>query len=106
MNKKLKQLRRFEDGLMEKLSDFKYAEGYLKIALEEFEGDGDTEAFLQALKDVAMAQGGMSKVAKQSHLNRSNLYRALSPKGNPRLYTVGTILNGLGYRLSVEAIQR
>lgn len=32
----------------------------------------------------AEAQGGMSQLAQQSELNRENLYRTLSLKGNPR----------------------
>jgi probable addiction module antidote protein len=78
---------------------------YLSVALEEYEKDGDTEAFLLALRDVTEAQGGIAKLAERTKLNRQNLYKALSDKGNPRLETVGAILHGLGFRLSVEPIR-
>jgi len=63
-----------------------------------------TQAFLLALKDVAEAQGGLSKLAERTNLNRPNLYRALSAKGNPKLETISTILHGLGFRLSIESL--
>lgn len=96
------QYRRFEDDLRERLTDPDYARVFLDVALEEYEKDGDTEAFLLALRDVTEAQGGISKLAERTKLNRQNLYKALSEKGNPRLETVGAILHGLGFRLSVE----
>jgi probable addiction module antidote protein len=97
-----RQFRRFEDDLRERLADPEYARVFLDVALEEYEQDGDTEAFLLALRDVAEAQGGLTQLAKRTKLNRQNLYKALSSKGNPRLQTVETILHGLGFRLSVE----
>ncbi len=100
-----RQFRRFEDDLRERLADPEYARVFLDVALEEYEQDGDTEAFLLALRDVAEAQGGLTQLAKRTKLNRQNLYRALSAKGNPRLQTVETILHGLGFRLSVEPVK-
>lgn len=89
---------------MDRLTDTGYAEVYLATALEEYRKDGDIDAFLLALKHVAMAKGGISRLAKQAKLNRSNLYRVLSKEGNPRLDTVGAILHNLGFKLSVEAV--
>ncbi len=102
MSQPKRQYRKFEDSLKERLADAEYARVFLDVALEEYEKDGDTEAFLLALRDVTEAQGGISKLAERTNLNRQNLYKALSEKGNPRLETVGTILHGLGFRLSVE----
>jgi len=42
---------------LEKLQDPEEAIIYLEIALREYEKDGDTEAFLMALSDVATSQG-------------------------------------------------
>ena len=100
-----RQFRRFEDDLRERLADPEYARVFLDVALEEYEQDGDTEAFLLALRDVAEAQGGLTQLARRTKLNRQNLYKALSSKGNPRLQTVETILHGLGFRLSVEPVK-
>jgi len=86
------------------LSDPEEARAYLDVAIEEYEEDGDLEAFLLALRNVADAQGGLGELAKRTGLNREHLYRALSEEGNPQLGTVDKILHGLGFRLSVELI--
>jgi probable addiction module antidote protein len=101
----MRDYRNFRDYHIEKLRDPEEARVYLDIALEEHEKDGDAEAFLLALRDVAEAQGGIGQLAKRTDLNRQNLYTALSEKGNPRLQTIETILHGLGFRLSVERIK-
>ena len=100
----MSNLRTFKEILMDDLKDPIFAKEYLSVALEEYEKDKDSEAFLLALRDVAEAKGGLSKLAQKSHLNRQNLYKALSKKGNPKLDTVETILHGLGFRLSIEAL--
>ena len=55
-----------------------------------------------ALRNVAQALGGIGELAKKTHLNRQHLYKTLSRKGNPRLETVGLLLKGLGFHLSIE----
>jgi probable addiction module antidote protein len=65
------------------------------------EKDRDRVALLLALKDLADAQGGIAKLAEKTKLSRQSLYKSLSEKGNPKLETLETILNGLGFRLSV-----
>jgi len=94
----------FREYHLEKLKDPQEAKIYLEVALEEFEKDKDTEVFLLSLRDVAEAQGGLGALSKKIHLNRQNLYKALSKKGNPKIDTIGTILRGLGFRLSVEFV--
>ncbi len=90
--------------LIKSLRDPKEAIAYLRVALEEYEQDGDTEFFLLALRNIAEARGGISVLAKKTHLNRQNLYRALSGKGNPTFHTLEAIMHGLGFRLSVEPL--
>ncbi|MCI5123492.1 MAG: putative addiction module antidote protein [Candidatus Electrothrix sp. AR5] len=92
----------FEEFHIERLRNVERARMYVEIAIENYEGDGDTEAFLLALRDVAKAQGGMGKLAEKTGLNRQNLYKALSAKGNPKFLTIEQILSGLGFRLSVQ----
>ncbi len=101
----MRDYRDFKDYHIEKLRDPEEARLYLDIALEEYEEDGDTEAFLIALRDVAEARGGITKLAEQTNLNRPNLYKILSKEGNPRLKTLGSVLHELGFRLSVEPIK-
>lgn len=97
-----KHMRKFKDYLIETLKDNEEAQAYLNTALEEYKKDNDAEAFLLALRDVAEAQGGLACLAKKTNLNRQNLYKVLSGKTNPKLMTLGVILNGLGFHLSVE----
>lgn len=100
----MKPYTRFEDWHLEKLANPVEAKAYLQMALEEYEEDQDTEAFLLAVRDVAQAQGGMGALSTRTGLNRQSLYKALSKKGNPKLGTLGAILHGLGYRLSIELL--
>lgn len=94
--------RKFRDSVIEDLKDISEARLFLETALEEYDEDRDIEAFKLALRYVAEAQGGLTNLAKRSGLNRQNLYKALSEKGNPRLSTLGDIMHGLGFRLSVQ----
>ena len=87
----------YRDGLMEDLSDPEEAAAYLNAALE----DGSQEVFLTALRDVAEARG-MSLTAGRAHLDRANMYRILSAKGNPQLSSLSSLLRGVGLRLAVE----
>ncbi|MBM3633092.1 MAG: putative addiction module antidote protein [Alphaproteobacteria bacterium] len=97
----MRKLRKFKEALLEDLKDPQYAQTYLSVALEEYEKDKDVSAFLMALRDVVEAKGGITKLAEKTHLNRQSLYKSLSAEGDPKLNTVETVLNGLGYRLSV-----
>ena len=46
--------------------DWEEAIGYLDVALEEYQADGDTPFFLQGLQHVIEARGGVSAVAKKN----------------------------------------
>jgi len=89
--------RNYHDSLRESLKDPKEAEAYLNASLEE----NDPELFLLALRNVAEAQGGMSKFAKKAKLNRESLYRMLSEEGNPQLDSLSQLLDVMGFRLAV-----
>ena len=54
--------------------------------------DGDQGELLMALRQMATAFGGMQSVAEQAHLNPTQLYRTLSPEGNPALSSFSAIL--------------
>ena len=92
---------RYHDHLMEDLRDPQEAAIYLQVALDEYQEDGDTEAFMLALRNIAQATGGIGELAKKAELNRQNLYRTLSSKGNPSLKMLQPILDGLGFHLFV-----
>ena len=50
------------------------------------------------------AFGGVQAVAEQDHLNPAQLYRTLSPKGNPALNSLLAILKAMGLRLAVQPL--
>jgi probable addiction module antidote protein len=81
----------YKADLLGRLRDLQYAQLYLDAAAKESQ-----ETFLLALRDVAEAQKGMSQLAEEADVNRENLYRALSEDGNPRLSTLGSVLDALG----------
>jgi DNA-binding phage protein len=56
----MSKYRKFKEYHIEQLRDPEDARIYLSVALEEYEEDGDIEAFLLAVKDVAEARGGLS----------------------------------------------
>jgi probable addiction module antidote protein len=87
----------YHDDLIKDLKNRKTAIGYLNAALRQ----GDKEAFLLALRDVAEAWGGLSKLARAAHMPRISLYRMLSQKGNPEIESLESILKALGFRLSI-----
>lgn len=64
--------------------------------------DGDQSELLIALRQMTKAFGGIQAVAEQAHLNQTQLYRTLSPTGNPALSSFSAILKAMGMRLSVQ----
>lgn len=77
----------------------KELKSYLKIAFAEYQKDKNEKAFLSSLAMAAKAHGGFSKLAKETGLNRENLYRALSERSDPRFSTVMQVLVKLGISL-------
>jgi probable addiction module antidote protein len=71
---------------------------YLDAVLE----DGDLDLLKAALGDIARAKG-MTEIAQAAGVGRTNLYKALSPDGNPEFATVAKVLKALGLRLKVAA---
>ncbi len=90
----------YEDWLVEQLKDPHEAAGYLEAVLEE----GHEGALMLALRQVAMAHGGIAAVARRARLTREATYRMLSKSGNPELRSLTAILAAAGLRLSVRPI--
>jgi probable addiction module antidote protein len=80
----------------------KEIKSYLKVALEEYNKDGDEKAFLAALSMATKARGGFSKLSKATGLNRENLYRALSKRSDPRFSTIIQVMATLGFTLTLK----
>jgi probable addiction module antidote protein len=88
-----------EDYLLNRLQDPATAAAYLNAAVEE----DDPGAFLQALRNVTEARGGVARIADLTGLNRQQLYRTLSENGNPELRSLSKILGVSGLRFAVVA---
>jgi probable addiction module antidote protein len=66
--------------------------------------DGDQAELMVVLRQLAKAFGGMQSVAEKAHLNATQMYRTLSPDGNPALNSFRAILAAMNLRLTVEAV--
>ena len=89
---------KFDTVLKDHLSDAEQAAKYLTACYEE-----GPEVFLQALRDVVEAQGGMTRTARLAGLNRESLYRQLSRRGNPSLASLKALLSALRLKLRIAA---
>ena len=102
----MREYRTWEEILMERFtSDWEEAIGYLDVALEEYQEDGDTPFFLIGLQNVIEARGGISAVAKKIGIAPQVLSDVLSSEKAPRLDTFNTILQALGCRLSIQPLK-
>ena len=63
--------------------------------------DGSQAELLVVLRQLTQAFGGVSAIAKEAHLNTTQLYRTLSPAGNPALSSLSAILAAMGLKLAV-----
>lgn len=97
MNKK--RLIDYQEHLLKKLQNEKFATAYLNEALKE----EDPHMFLLALKNVIAAQEeNISSIAKETNLTRTSIYRILSNKGNPKLTNIISLLSSVGLQFSVQ----
>ena len=102
----MREYRTWEEILMERFtSDWEEAIGYLGVALEEYQEDGDTPFFLLGLQNVIEARGGVSEVAQKIGIAPQVLSDVLSSEEAPRLDTLNTILQGLGCCLSIQPLK-
>ena len=82
--------------------DPSFAASYLELAMRE----GSCEELLIALRRVTKAFGGVAKLADKTGLNENTLYRTLSAKGNPRLYTFVKVCNAVGMQIHITPVER
>ncbi len=94
-------MRTYRDIVRDFVKDPAEANEYLRVSLEEYENDGNLDAFLKAIRTVAEAQGGIARLAEKTNLNRQHLYRSLSENGNPTIKTLESILHALGLKLTI-----
>ena len=60
--------------------------------------DGDTDELLEAIGHIARARS-MTRVAKETALQRESLYKSLKAGANPKFDTVVKVLNSFGVNL-------
>ncbi len=75
-------------------------QAYLEAALE----DGDPAMIALALGNIARARN-ISQLARETHMSREGVYKALSGQGNPSFATITKLASALGYRISLERKQ-
>ncbi|MEZ4754782.1 MAG: transcriptional regulator [Bdellovibrionota bacterium] len=88
--------RDYREILMHDLQNVDFAAEYLTACFEE----GCKETFLTAVRDVVEALGGVSQVAKETGLGRTNMYKMLDKNGNPTLSSLMSILGKAGLGIS------
>lgn len=64
----MKHTTSYEANLVRHLQDAELAQAYLEAAFESYEQDGNIDALLLAMRDVAKAQGGLSELAKRTKI--------------------------------------
>ncbi|NJL49498.1 MAG: transcriptional regulator [Leptolyngbyaceae cyanobacterium SM2_5_2] len=91
-------VRDYKSYLLVQLADPDYAALYLKASLEETLQDGDTAAFMLALRDVVEARRG-------TEANLDDLRQALDLDGEeaPTLSTLISVLSAVGLTLEFKA---
>ena len=94
-------MKAYRDFVQELVTDSSEATAYLTAALEDYEIDGNLQAFLKAIRTVVDARGGITKLSEKTNLNRQHLYKSLSEDGNPTIKTLDAILHALGLRLTI-----
>ena len=76
---------------------------YLEACLEEA---GDDPAFIVHALGVVARVRNMSQLARDAGITREGLYKALSAEGNPSFATVAKIAKALGFKLSVQPLEK
>ena len=85
----------FKDYLLKDLAQPEFAKGYLEVALQDFDKDGNIETLLLCMKDVAEAQGGIDRLVNWTDLSPQDLTYLLNAKHPLQLDKVLDILSKL-----------
>jgi len=74
---------------------------FITECFEEYALDGDSSSLLAQLRVIAKVKG-VTKIAKEAGISRQGLQKALSSKGNPRFDNINSIVQSMGYHLTLE----
>jgi probable addiction module antidote protein len=64
--------------------------------------DGNQGELLIVLRQMTKAFGGVQAVAEKANLNPTQLYRTLSPDGNPALSSFTAIVKAMGMKICLQ----
>lgn len=107
LNKIKKMTISHDDYMNEKLQNLEYQKMWLKISILDYIETGDYSEFYRALEQVIKARGTIKEFAQKVGMDRSNLTEILKckTKSAPSITTIGKILKGLGYTLSIDELK-
>ena len=77
---------------------------YAMQLLNAILADGDQAELLTILRQMTKAFGGMQAVAEKANLNPTQLYRTLSPDGNPALSSFTAIIKAMGMKICLQPV--
>ncbi len=89
-----RELRTFEEYLIERLGNQKKAQAYLEVVLENYYHDEDLDILIDALGLIAKAQGGSLKLVDKSKIDQGELDELLSEQSS---LIFETVLDALGF---------
>jgi probable addiction module antidote protein len=75
--------------------------GMLEAVIELAVKENDPEFLFEAIGDIARSKG-MAQLARELNLDRSSLYKSLSPAGNPSFFTIAKVMDNLGFQLTIR----
>ena len=75
---------------------------YAMKLLNAILADGDQAELLTILRQMTKAFGGVQAVAEKANLNPTQLYRTLSPDGNPALSSFTAIIKAMGMKICLQ----
>ncbi len=78
---------------------------FLDAIMDEYQIYENVTTLQSGLKVVAEAHGGITELAKRTHMSPDALLKILSSDKAPHIDTLGTILNALGCRLSIVPLE-
>jgi probable addiction module antidote protein len=80
-------------------------DGFISAFIKEAEEADSFEQIIYALGIAAKAKG-MLEIANEAGVNREQLYKSLSKKGNPSFKTIFNVAKSLGYKVSFEPVKK
>lgn len=101
----MRNLRTWQECLIERLANRERAIGYLQAILEDYQIYKKPAVVLRALQTVVESQGGVFELAKKAEMDPNVLSKMLSDENIPLIDRLGIVLKVLGYQLAIQPIE-